>query len=550
MASPLDTATAIANRKKQVLDNAIPAPTGSTTPPGFKFTPMETPAAKALGQSIMNATSTTPPGFNFTPMVTPAAQALGQRIMGTDNHVVSATEAPAAAAPAATGLPHPAAAAADPTGFDYSGMVRSPAQIEAEARARASMQIDTRAAAIADALARYKATAEEQRKGQLTNLAGMQEGNRYQFAGSNLGTSGFMAGANAVAQGATTDNIGQINKGEQQATETTGNQLADLEKLRGSVTTATMAELERLNNDVQFKGADLASVLANRSFDLQRGKALLGGELTGQDLANQGAAIGVERSRGLLPYDLGNAATNYERNKDLLPFDVAGAQLTNEGRSISNQTGAQQLDTATKMQPYTLEGARLGNERAAQVNRMGELEYIIANDPDVGKRAQAQVEMQQARKQIEQMDAQIKASTAKALTGGSSGGFTAWQQYQMIRDQKGDGEKGAADSAKAQVRLADSFRTDYNISQPAADLWANFMDIATTPKSDGTTASREELSQLLGNMLKNPGIQPADKGWANAMFFSGQGEQWAQTDLNKWRKPSKSATGTQKPPQP
>ena len=283
----------------------------------------------------------------------------------------------------------------------------------------------------------------------------------------------------------------------------------------------------------EIQGAGLGNQLS--AFQLSRGQQMLPYELQGAGLANQGAAFDLQRGQGLLPYELqganlGNqqAAFNLQSGQQLLPHQIAaallgntGAGLANEGANISNETAAWNLANAQATQPIQVEAAHLANQAAALRNQVGQLEWTLANDPDVGKRAQAALAIDQAKKQLEVYDSQIKENNAQALKASQpqDDGFTAWQQYQMLRDEKSDAEKEGTQVQTARKEAVKSYQSIYKVDQTAADTWVELLDLS---KGVGRLQGKD-ITAIINRIRSQQDTTVKERQWLEAMVLDAFG---------------------------
>jgi hypothetical protein len=210
-----------------------------------------------------------------------------------------------------------------------------------------------------------------------------------------------------------------------------------------------------------------------------------------------------------------------------LGYATRQAALT--GANIGNQTAEAQYNDqyspgglGYQTRQAQLQGAQLQVKERELQNQMAQLEYTVANDPDLGKRAQAKIALDRAQAELDQTRAQIGLTQAQTTAAGqksASGGLTPYQQQQTTYNRRQDAIK--------------SYKDDYNISNVAADTWADLSELAQMPKADGSVPTYQELNQVLAAMLKRPGLSAHDQGWLTIMFQAANGNATAQASLDQ-----------------
>lgn len=460
---------------------------------------------------------------------------------------------PAPSAQAAPQVPRIPQAAA----FDYKANTRTDAQLLAAARARANLLIGTQRQDVQAGFAQQQAAAQQNRDALARQQGGIEERNRSQFAASGLGTSGFMAGANALSQAATVGEVGKVNQQEELARQALVQRLSQLNQLQRESEVANYDQLlqqERTfglqdraqqfgefssNRDFGLRQADLGSVLAQRAFDLQRGQQLLPYELQGAGLSNQQAAFSLSRGQQMLPYELQSAGlanqTAQAQYQDQytqggLGYQYRQGQIT--GQSIANQTGQFNLDSAKAMQPIQQRAGELANEQAYWSNQIAMLNYQIANDPDLGARQQAartKQEAEQKMRLVEAQIAQVNAETANIGKTGGTGGMTPYQQWQ-IESSITEKEQAARD---AQVK---QYTGSYGITPIAGELWVDLNAELNRIQSQSGKLDKDKANELLRDLKTTPGITDQDTAWLDAMFDARFGDIGAPSRLRTYLK--------------
>lgn len=238
-------------------------------------------------------------------------------------------------------------------------------------------------------------------------------------------TSGRRFALRDKSMGEATRQLGQLESSKALAMQEAVDAEMGIARDQGFMENQLYGELTRDQRDYGLRERDMNSTLALRALDLTRGKEMLPLELDRARLGNQGAQIGneqasfnlnrgqqllptelgmaqtgLQRAQNLLPYEVGMADVGLRRAENMLPLELTGAQLGNEAREIGNLQGTLGLDTALKSQPYQIDQAAEGLKSDRLKQAAAQLEYDIANDPNIGTRAQKTQELNLIRSQI------------------------------------------------------------------------------------------------------------------------------------------------------
>lgn len=158
------------------------------------------------------------------------------------------------------------------------------------------------------------------------------------------------------------------------------------------------------------------------------------------------------------------------------------------------------------------------------------LEYEIAQDPNIGSRAQKQA-------QLDQIQAAIRSSDALANQRGEGGGLTPYQQYQVGRDTAGDERRAAETSLAGMEKAATGLAKQYDVGQGTAELWMAFKArLAEHEAKNGPVDLAGRLAALQKIMDSTP-LPERDRSWLQAMAGGFTGSLQGFIDTKQSAKP-------------
>lgn len=396
------------------------------------------------------------------------------------------------------------------------------------------------------------------REREALELAGSQTRERARrfWAGKNLSESGFLAGNQNVVD---TEVVRQLSGVGQRESAALGASEAQVQALRAAQASGELPLVQQMlesdrtaglqergqsfrehtdsrdfSEDVRRFGFDAAIREADANLRLQRGYGLLPYEIEQARLANEQGAFNLDRGRALFPGELAAQQLGIDRTRQLLPGEVAGQGLTNEGRRIDNAGANQQQyqnNVAFGQFGTAQQAAQLQSTQLA--NRQKELE-LKAREGPVSEREQ--LELQEIRSRI----ASNNALAAQRASGPKEEGFTAWQQYQMLRDELTDKRYGADQEEKkrketeaARKATVEAYRRDYRVSQPAVDMWVSSMELVNSRKADGSRPTKQEVDAALAPLWQGAPLTTGDREWLDSMLWSTYGANM-QSALDKY----------------
>lgn len=510
-------------------------------PPSSVTNPTPTAAAQQLGASVVNQVIKDTPGAQATIQQNAQTQNVDLNKVFGANAVEGlgynppqpkpATPAPQpVAAPAPQQAPQPQA---QPFQYSPSGYRLNQDQANQVAQQRAALATQYQMDAVRQALNRRLQTLNQSAQAIPQQLAGAQARNDEEAARAGFFTSGRRFALRDGSNQEATRQLGQIEQARNQAVTEAGDAERNIARDQGNMYASLVDQLLRDDRDygLRERSQQYSEFSGDRQFGLQ--------QQAHNDMYQQGGLGYQTRYADLVNRMIGNQSAQAAYNDTYNPGGIGyqSRQAALEGQQLGNrQANAAYQDTYTpggigyQQRIQQLDAGALANERSTLQNKVAQMEYQFAQETMPQKKEALQLEIDKARKGLDLVDAQIRATNAQANqreTGGASGGLTPYQQYQVERNAIMDGQK-------AREKVVDTLTKEYAITPRAADAWIDLQEIMRTPKADGSLPTYQDVYPILTGILQKGGFQDQDYAWLNVIFQAATGNDGARSNLYKY----------------
>jgi hypothetical protein len=137
--------------------------------------------------------------------------------------------------------------------------------------------------------------------------------------------------------------------------------------------------------------------------------------------------------------------------------------------------------------------------------------------------AQARQDALDAQKRADRLTAEAKTEkerVAAAKAQKDAAEKQAKVDADAAKEQAKDEKDRIANEAKERKALVDSYTKEFKIGTPAAEAWTTVLDLAETPKEDGSMPTVADMDEVVASLANGAGITSADRQWFNAMWQS------------------------------